>query len=80
MTHPPDPSASDSDGADDSLKLTFEFDTPVTAEDLRERFQELADAMDDVQEDSAEGHDRQRPRRSEPADFGGGESTGVQDL
>ena len=24
--------------------------------------------------------DRDRPQRSEPADFGGGESTGVQDL
>jgi len=80
MTHPTEPSASDTDGAGDSLYITLEFDTPVTAGGLHDCFQELADAMDDVQEDSAEGRDRQRPRRSEPADFGGGESTGVQDL
>jgi len=34
-----------------SLELTLEFDTPVTAEDFRDRFQKFADAMDDVQED-----------------------------
>jgi len=36
-----------------SLELTLKFDTPVTAEDLRERFQTFADAMDDVQEGDA---------------------------
>ena len=75
----PDSRATERRGAD-TVELTLEFEAPVSAEDLRERFQELADAMDDVQEDSAEGRDRRRPRRSEPADFGGGESTGVQDL
>jgi len=48
MTHPPDPSATDSDtdAAGGSLELTLEFDAPVTAEDLHDRFQELADAID----------------------------------
>jgi hypothetical protein len=39
---------------------------------------DLADVVDRLQEE--ESDDGDRPRRSEPADFGGGESTGVQDL
>lgn len=30
--------------------------------------------------DDGESAERERPRRSEPADFGGGETTGVQEL
>lgn len=33
-----------------------------------------------LEDDDDVDDDRDRPRRSEPADFGGGESTGVQDL
>ena len=43
---------SDSDNAD-SLEITLEFDTPVTAEDLRERFEALAESMREVEDDGA---------------------------
>lgn len=39
---------------------------------------QLGDHVDDVDDDT--GGDREEPTRSERADFGGGESTGVQDL
>lgn len=35
---------------------------------------------DEADETGDTGSDRGEPTRSEPADFGGGESTGVQDL
>jgi len=50
MSDPAEPPAPDSDGTV-SLVLTLKFDPPVSAEDFRDRFRTLADAMDDVQED-----------------------------
>lgn len=41
---------------------------------------EFEPAPEAAAENKADDADSERPRRSEPADFGGGESTGVQDL
>jgi hypothetical protein len=50
--------------------------------DLYKRFGGLTPVLSDVVDEWTTAYDqRQRePTRSEPADFGGGESTGVQDL
>lgn len=59
------------------------------ADDAREKAVEKALQMDPADlglhvDASAEleivDEERERPKRSEPADFGGGDSTGVQDL
>lgn len=47
-------------------------------EDLLECFYCFEVTADEV--DDSDDHDHDRPQRSEPADFGGGESSGVQDL
>ena len=41
---------------EDTVEVTLQFEKPVSAEDLRERFQELADAMADVEDE--DGDDR----------------------
>ena len=70
----------DDDAVDPQLGLHVEDVTDVGADQEGDR------SDDDVPAEAAtsetveeEGTDR-RPTRSEPADFGGGESTGVQDL
>jgi len=40
----------------------------------------LEGALEELQAAQRDGEFRDDPARSEPADFGGGESTGVQDL
>lgn len=40
----------------------------------------LTEAAEEITERQRRGEFNVEPRRSEPADFGGGESTGVQDL
>jgi len=40
----------------DTVKLTFEFETPLTAETLEAEFRELADRMADVQNDKQPLH------------------------
>ena len=47
----------------------------------RDGFETVADGVEIIDEDDDEDTDgRTEPSRSEPADFGGGETTGVQDL
>ncbi|WP_256394136.1 TCP-1/cpn60 chaperonin family protein [Natronoarchaeum rubrum] len=40
----------------------------------------LREAAEEIENRQRTGEFRDTPKRSEPADFGGGESTGVQDL
>lgn len=49
----------DGDGDHDAgtVELTLEFDTPVTCDDLQERFEALADRMADAGDDEPEEQD-----------------------
>jgi len=46
----------------DDVEVTLLFEPPVEAEDMRDRFQALADNLDDVVEDGSKG-ENVRPRR-----------------
>ena len=76
---------------DESIEKVRVSSTPggnaFDAEEARELHEELdaaIEAAEKIEDDDGEtitdDEGNEVPRRSEPADFGGGESTGVQDL
>lgn len=58
-----------------------EFDVDASDDEIVVQWWDESDHQEDDEDDWIEDdRGNKRPRRSESADFGGGESTGVQDL